>query len=500
MLMTSSTEDSSISDHPEEESLEWEWTVDASSPSSFPPADSPTSVPEEAGSEWDWEYVTGANGTAKSEASHEDQSLESPSSDAVALSAVSVLAVVFLSPLILCSNALLLTALHRFKRLRTPANYLVVSLAAADVGIGLFLPAGLYLELALQPLPTGPGSGTLCSLCVLPFCVALALVSVSLLSMAAIALDRFTSLAQPLRYNNLVTHTSAQRHVLVLWVCSLLAGFSPLLHSGCQQSPPPTHCSSTVLDLNLLGVLFLLVHGPCAAILLGCYAYIYVVARGHARAIHSVQVALMRQHQGQPSGPGGGGGGPGGRAGDHARYSHTLAVTVGAFLCLWMPSQVALLSDVMAHTALLAARWSRLVLGLLLAANSAANPWVYGFRNSELRFAVLRLLKELLTKLGLPHSYCSCRATNATEMNSYASNVRLWTGPGATASAVAAAAAAHAHGQSAGAGAPGRHALTTLYVRASRDDSEGAMAQETIFETELSDAEDKSSRQALLLD
>jgi hypothetical protein len=48
-----------------------------------------------------------------------------------------------------------------------------------------------------------------------------------------------------------------------------------------------------------------------------------VVARYHARAIYSVELSL-RQHQ----------------DGAHCRYGQTLAITVGLFLCLWLPFQV----------------------------------------------------------------------------------------------------------------------------------------------------------------
>jgi len=109
-----------------------------------------------------------------------------------AFMSVAILLVALLTPLIIGGNVLLLGALYRFKRLRTPSNYLVVALSTADVGIGMLLPAHLYLELSHHI------SRTL-NLCLAPYCVAIALGSASLCAKAAIAADRFTSLAQPLR-------------------------------------------------------------------------------------------------------------------------------------------------------------------------------------------------------------------------------------------------------------------------------------------------------------
>lgn len=85
---------------------------------------------------------------------------------------VAVLLVFVLSPMILCGNALILTALCRFKRLKTPSNYFIISLATSDLGAGVFLPIGLYLELTSEHnLPS--------SLCLLPYCFAIFVCSAS---------------------------------------------------------------------------------------------------------------------------------------------------------------------------------------------------------------------------------------------------------------------------------------------------------------------------------
>lgn len=81
-----------------------------------------------------------------------------------------VLFVFAISPIILCGNSLILSAIYRFKRLRTPSNYLLCSLATSDFGVGLFLPAGMYIEL------TGAGS------CLIAYCVAITLCSASVVS------------------------------------------------------------------------------------------------------------------------------------------------------------------------------------------------------------------------------------------------------------------------------------------------------------------------------
>jgi hypothetical protein len=250
----------------------------------------------------------------------------SPQLDSTPLTvAAAVLLVFVLSPMILCGNSLILTAVYRFKRLRTPSNYLLTSLASSDLGVGLFLPVGMYLELTSSNSDS-VGDTVNIGLCLVLYCLAISLCSVSVLVMAAIAVDRFTSLAQPLRYNNLITHTSVERYIAAFWLYAMLVGFSPLVYSQCiaASSSYTRNCSfGSVVDSPVKLFLFCSVYGPSALILLGCYCYIYVVARYHARAIYSVELSL-RQHQ----------------DGTHCRYGQTLAITVGFFICLWLPFQV----------------------------------------------------------------------------------------------------------------------------------------------------------------
>jgi hypothetical protein len=75
--------------------------------------------------------------------------------------------------------------------------------------------------------------------------------------------------------------------------------------------------------------------------------------------------------------------------------------------------------------------WTSVYLALPIFASSAVNPWVYGYRNSEVRASVQRVMEELLGRLGFVTSHYGCpellAATNAdqAELNSFASHVRL---------------------------------------------------------------------------
>lgn len=64
-----------------------------------------------------------------------------------------------------------------------------------------------------------------------------------------------------------------------------------------------------------------------------------------------------------------------------------------------------MLMDAFKGTTLLS-EWTGVYLAIPIFASSAVNPWVYGYRNSEVRGAVQRVLEELLGKIGFdsPHT------------------------------------------------------------------------------------------------
>ncbi|CAN8022989.1 unnamed protein product [Ixodes persulcatus] len=282
--------------------------------------------------------------------------------------ALAALLIFLLSPLVLCSNALLLLSMYRFKRLRTPSNLFLLSLFSADFAIGLLLPPGLYFEFARQNIR--------CSvLCLLPYCLFIQLSGVAMISAAAVALDRCTSLALPLTYNNLITHRTAGRTVIAIWVYALLVSGVPLLH----LAPPKQSCSfklvSTPVRLFLLCALYL----PCLAVMTSSYVYVYVVARRHARAIYSVENNLRTALP------------------QDRHYGWTLTLTVACFALLWTPATVFMVAEVASDTEF--DPKTPFYLGLAGLSGSSVDPLLYGFRNSEFRAALLRMLKELLPRM-----------------------------------------------------------------------------------------------------
>ncbi|XP_067130476.1 adenosine receptor A2b-like [Centruroides vittatus] len=288
--------------------------------------------------------------------------------------ALAILVVFILSPLIICSNALLVLAINRYKRLRNPSNYFLLSLSTADLGIGLALPLGLYFEFSRSKI-------NCVFLCLFPYSVLVVLCGVSILSLTAISLDRYTSLATPLRYNNIITHRSVTKYIIFFWVYSILLGLTPLVYWFYYRGDATDiTCSFDLIRYQVRLFLIFALFIPCSTVMIVCYLYIYFVARSHARAIFTVEISLRQVANSEP------------------RYGRTLALTVGLFIITWLPFQLCVFIDVFQDSHLLSGRLA-FYFGILLLANSAINPCIYGFRNAEFKAAFLRIIESVLPKL-----------------------------------------------------------------------------------------------------
>uniref|UniRef100_A0A8C6T5N2 D(3) dopamine receptor n=1 Tax=Neogobius melanostomus TaxID=47308 RepID=A0A8C6T5N2_9GOBI len=198
-----------------------------------------------------------------------------------------ILAIVF-------GNVLVCLAVLRERSLQTTTNYLVVSLAVADLLVAsLVMPWAVYLEVV--------GGAWLFSrlYCNIFVTLDVMMCTASILNLCAISIDRYTAVVMPVLYNT--THRSRTRVLVMIttvWVlafavsCPLLFGFNttdnPLV---CSISNPDFVIYSSVVSFYLPFIVTLLV-----------YIRIYVFLRMRRKRIAFGQASDVRpRHHIQPS-------------------------------------------------------------------------------------------------------------------------------------------------------------------------------------------------------
>ncbi|XP_016060823.1 PREDICTED: D(2) dopamine receptor isoform X2 [Miniopterus natalensis] len=178
---------------------------------------------------------------------------------------------------IVFGNVLVCMAVSREKALQTTTNYLIVSLAVADLLLAmLVMPWGVYLEVVGEWRFSKIHCDIFVTLDVM-MCTA------SILNLCAISIDRYTAVAMPMLYN---TRYSSKRRVTVMiaivWVlsftisCPMLFGLNNTEQSECIIADPAFVIYSSVVSFYAPFIITLLV-----------YIKIYIVLRRRRKRVNT---------------------------------------------------------------------------------------------------------------------------------------------------------------------------------------------------------------------
>ncbi|KAM4529179.1 adenosine A2c receptor [Fundulus diaphanus] len=265
-------------------------------------------------------------------------------------------------------NLLVCAAVALNRKLRTVTNYFLVSLAVADICVGVIaIPCAILTDAGLPRYNL--------YLCVLMLSVLIMFTQSSIFSLLAVAVERYVAIFMPLRYRALMTPRNAVLVILATWLLAFLIGLVPLM--GWRKTAPAAggYCFFVlVVDMTYMVYFnfFACVLAPLVVMFL-IYARIFAAVKRQARRTGP-------ERRGRADG----------RSGAAASMRREMKTATSLFLVLflftvcWIPLHVI-------NCFLLLCPRCPVPLELLLAAiilshaNSAVNPFLYAYTMTAFR-------------------------------------------------------------------------------------------------------------------
>uniref|UniRef100_A0A3Q3Q4I9 G-protein coupled receptors family 1 profile domain-containing protein n=2 Tax=Monopterus albus TaxID=43700 RepID=A0A3Q3Q4I9_MONAL len=254
-----------------------------------------------------------------------------------------------LSVVTVCGNLLVITSIIYFKQLHTPTNSLVLSLAMADLLVGvLVFPFSMAFSLSLCLYQEN-------IFCKIRDSFDITLCTSSIMHLCCISIDRYYAVCQPLTYTTKINHNAAVVMILVSWTASVTIG-------NCFTFVKLEKHSVNVVA-NTMSFVFAF-YLP-VIIMLCIYLKIFFVAQRQARSIQNTKSGATVSKM-------------------ESKATKTLAIVMGVFLMCWFPFFfcVTILTLIVSVPIPVLETLNWFVLS-----NSTLNPFIYAFFYSWFRSA-----------------------------------------------------------------------------------------------------------------
>ncbi|XP_072039714.1 5-hydroxytryptamine receptor 4-like [Amphiura filiformis] len=278
--------------------------------------------------------------------------------------------------LAISGNILVLIAIKTHRSLHTNASVFIVNLAIADCLVGsIAMPFILGSNINYAWI----GDYIYCNINGLTnslFCLT------SMLTLSAIALDRYCAIIHPLRYLDVMTPRKIAGLIIWVWTQPLLLCLIPIFTKFSRYKYFYNEYLCTVdwgynygYSLTIFGLCFMI---PFISMVF-CYYHILKIARFHSRRIQDSETSGEGKRRAK-------------QLQRDAKAATMLLVVIGTFLCCWLPhfTGILCLTFTLNHC-----YWPDSFFTIttwLAMLNSACNPVIYGILDKRLRIAMMDVL------------------------------------------------------------------------------------------------------------
>lgn len=306
-------------------------------------------------------------------------------------------------------NVLVCWAVCLNSNLQSITNFFVVSLAVADIAVGvLAIPFSIVISTGFCSNFYG---------CLFIACFVLVLTQSSIFSLLAIAIDRYIAIKIPLRYNSLVTGQRAQGIIAICWVLSIIIGLTPMMGWHKQEKNGNSTCSPGLMkclfeEVVVMEYMVYFNFFACVLIplllMLAIYLCIFMAAR------HQLKLMEVKAVHGEKSRS---------TLQKEVQAAKSLAIIVGLFAVCWLPLHIINCFTLFCPQCERPQPWIMYVAIILSHANSVVNPFIYAYRIREFRQTFRKIIRRhILNRRELIESSSSMR--NSTH-NSITDSIRL---------------------------------------------------------------------------
>ncbi|CAF0947465.1 unnamed protein product [Rotaria sordida] len=300
-------------------------------------------------------------------------------------------------------NVIVVTAICRVQRLRHPTNFILMSLAIADllVTTTVMIPGFIY-EIKQKWI----FGRVFCNIWVandITFCTA------SILHLVAVSFDRYVAIENPLKYKQKMTKQMIFIIIGSIWLISVLLSYGPVLLGVYSQTKTNGHLSDSTECGMRPNRIYSIISSLTSfyiplIIILFLYGRIFITARKHSHELQKLENIIKRLHSNEKF------------VFENAKWNKnlkaikTLGIVVGVFVVCWLPFFVMYLRLAYCDYKCVNPYVERYITWIGYA-NSFCNPVIYAFSNKSSIIDIKFLVEQ---KYRLECCSLSCQVRNRT--------------------------------------------------------------------------------------